>query len=1770
MKRKFTFLISAAIMLLAMMATTGTMWGQTRGEEVAYTLDGTQTGGSNGYATESEITQDNVTWMVTGNTTMNPWRIGGKNLKNVDRPAYSTSAFSDDITKVVVTNGTATATVNAMTLIVSSNSNFSEPTSTISGSWAASSTTTFTKPDGADWSNKYFKLLYNVTAGNSNQYAQLVKIELYKEVSGNTPSISAEDVELAFDATGGDIEYTINNPVTGGELTAEVTFGDWLDNLQVGETVTFNCDPNQAAAARNATVTLTYTYSAKETVTKNVTVTQAGNPDAPGTQNNPYTVAQARAAIDAGTGTQGVYATGIISQVDSYNSNYFSITYWISSDGTTASDQLEVYSGKGLDNTNFSSINDVEVGATVVVYGTLKKYGEVYEFDKNNYLTSYTAPTHDVEAPTFSPAAGTYAEAQTVTMSCTTDGAAIHYTTDGTEPDGNSNVYTTGIEVSETTTFKAKAIKGNDASNVVTATYHICSAENPYTVAQALAFLEYPTSTIWVHGIVSTAPTQDPTSSGQLTYYISADGTATNQLQVYKGKGLNEANFTAQDDIQVGDIVTIYGNVVIYNNTKEFAQNNYLVSFERPVVPSISADNVNIEYSDEEGEIVYTINNPVEGGVLTADTEADWLILDDVDETVPFYCDVNTTTTALTAIVTLTYTYNTDQTVTKDVTVTQGAAPSPKIAVASTLIEVDHNEHSNTLNVTYTMINLTNAPTVFLCDSEGTAASYDWFEAEINSDKNVYYIIGANDGEARTAYFKVKGKDLNNNDVYSDIVTVYQAAHVVDYAALPFNWAGGASADFLALAGCSASALSSDYAAGNAPYLIKFDANGKYLQVKTDSRPELVTIGVKMIGGGNTSTITVKASVDGETFDDGEALTISGSQNDIVNLETTRSFGSDVRYIKMVFTKGSNVGVGPISITKYVPTYAINLNQPQQGQGTIASDKAEAVEGETVTLTATPNTGYAFDSWTVLDGEAQEVTVTNNAFVMPASDVTVEATFTALPQYDITIPAAIEDYIMVDATGNKAYAGETVTISIVDTPADKVLSTLTVTGGTSGDEIEISPEVSASVDEYTFEMPAENVTINATFGDAPKYTITFYVNGIQDGTLTIDNITPGNSVNLPASSTLTPTGFSLVGWATEGSTVAVANPYTPANSMALYALLQNENAQTTYSYVKVTEPLTDWSGDYLIVYTTGNLAFDGSLETLDASSNTIAVTITDNSIAANATTDASKFTIASCTGGYSIQSASGYYIGQTGNSNGMAVDDETVYVNSISIDDGNATITSADAYMRYNSNSGQERFRYFKSATYSSQKAIQLYKRTANDVPSFNTITEVSGTTTIGDDIPATTCVIVEDGAVLTFNGENQGTAANFIIEDGGQVIVNNAGIQATFKKSVSHGASKDAANWYTISSPVNNIAPGAVTNLIQDPATNYDLYLYDEASAKWLNQKKAANSALFTTLTNGRGYLYWNAGGDELAFAGTLNSGKIEVPVTVGESNIAGWNLIGNPYSHNIYKGTGTAILNSIAEGYVLTTGFYTLSNDGTWTAGTDNTTAIKPGQGILVKATTAGTITMTNTTASSAKSNNEFIKFIVANSNFEDVTYALFEKEKGLPKIDHRNADAPMVYIPQNGINYAIATMGDDTEMFNLNFKAMTTGQYTLRVDTKGNYSYLHIYDKMTNEDVDMLLEGEYSFIGSPRDNENRFIVRLNYNANIDELTTSDIFAYQSGDDIIVNGKGELQVFDVNGRMVMNTVINGKQTVNVPTTGLYIFRMIGESVKTQKIVVR
>ncbi|MBO7192723.1 MAG: chitobiase/beta-hexosaminidase C-terminal domain-containing protein [Bacteroidaceae bacterium] len=150
----------------------------------------------------------------------------------------------------------------------------------------------------------------------------------------------------------------------------------------------------------------------------------------------------------------------------------------------------------------------------------------------------------------------------------------------------------------------------------------------------------------------------------------------------------------------------------------------------------------------------------------------------------------------------------------------------------------------------------------------------------------------------------------------------------------------------------------------------------------------------------------------------------------------------------------------------------------------------------------------------------------------------------------------------------------------------------------------------------------------------------------------------------------------------------------------------------TYVYQKVTSAPSDWSGDYLIVYEDGNVAFNGGLSKLDATSNTITVAISNNKIAADATTNAAKFTIAKSGDSYTIKNVGGYYIGATSNANTLSASFSEM-TNTISWEDGSPKIVAQKgAVLRYNATSGQTRFRYFKSGTYKNQKAIALYKYT--------------------------------------------------------------------------------------------------------------------------------------------------------------------------------------------------------------------------------------------------------------------------------------------------------------------------------------------------------------------------------------------------------------------------------------------------------------------------
>jgi hypothetical protein len=139
-------------------------------------------GTDNGYANSEDITIGGITWNVTGNSTLVPWRIGGKSLTEVDRAIYSKTAMNYNIGKIEITHGNASnITVNSMTVVVASDADFANVVSELTPTFAANSTVTVEKPVGANWSNCYYKIIYNVSVtGSSNRFIEFAKAEFFE------------------------------------------------------------------------------------------------------------------------------------------------------------------------------------------------------------------------------------------------------------------------------------------------------------------------------------------------------------------------------------------------------------------------------------------------------------------------------------------------------------------------------------------------------------------------------------------------------------------------------------------------------------------------------------------------------------------------------------------------------------------------------------------------------------------------------------------------------------------------------------------------------------------------------------------------------------------------------------------------------------------------------------------------------------------------------------------------------------------------------------------------------------------------------------------------------------------------------------------------------------------------------------------------------------------------------------------------------------------------------------------------------------------------------------------------------------------------------------------------------------------------------------------------------------------------------------------------------------------------------------------------------
>ena len=475
---------------------------------------------------------------------------------------------------------------------------------------------------------------------------------------------------------------------------------------------------------------------------------------------------------------------------------------------------------------------------------------------------------------------------------------------------------------------------GNSQYNEGSASYTIQigtphgTQDNPYTVAEARAAIDAGTGVegVYATGTVSKIVTPYNSQYGNITYDISADGTTTgDQLRVYRGKSYNGANFTSEDDIQVGDVVVIYGKLIKYNDIYEFAENNQLFKLYR-------------------------------------------------------------------------------------------------ITVNTTSIDVPAEESDGTIDVTFTNVDPELAEIVFY-DADGTTVTTcDWIAAEINGN-NIEYLVDENEGEARTAYFKVHGLADNENDVYSELITITQAApiapgeeYVIDFESDATSYVKWVFTNIV-----SNYTNSGVTAHGGSKYGSTAGKESGSIQTKEKvATPQNLTCYVsKQTTNTTESTWYIQVSEDGSSW-----TNVSSTSATDMTKGTWKEFTADLSnytnvYVRVYYSGSTAIRLIDdlnLSTQAVAPQpYKVTITQPENGEifvfynddnFTPIEDGGQVLSGSEVLVSVSANEGYQIESVTVTDGAGQTVTTTEVegeegaawTFIMPKSDVTIACTVTEIPE----------------------------------------------------------------------------------------------------------------------------------------------------------------------------------------------------------------------------------------------------------------------------------------------------------------------------------------------------------------------------------------------------------------------------------------------------------------------------------------------------------------------------------------------------------------------------------------------------------------------------------------------------------------------------------------------------------------------------------------------------------------------------------------------------
>ena len=753
MKGKFTKIMAALALLVGLTIPMG-MWGQTRAEEVYSTcLFGSSynSQGVSSYTATWTTTNNGFTWtIVNGNNNNNGWNVvkfGRKGNASVGQ-ITTAAAYSEAITKVALTIDAITASnINSIKLYSGTSST---SITTLEGEFSKSTGTqivTITNPAAG----KYYDIKFDCASGSSNGLVSVSKVEYYYNNSSSvaTPTFSpaagtytqAQNVSISCATEGAMIYYTTdgNDPTTSSNVYA--------NPISVGSNMTIKAMAVKSGFDNSAVATAEYAF---------ITLEHAG------TLEDPYTVADAHTAIDANAGIQNVYATGIVSNIETaWSSQYNNITFnFVDEEGDD--DFLQAFrcvSGTGVD------ASTVAVGDIVVVYGNLTKYGSTYEFGQGCQLVSLT-PTTEPSIAVTPTDVNISAEGATGALTVTCENIddsyeiGVRFYSDPQTPATDPAIYEDWFEI----------VPAGGSSN----DFHYEAYSNEGDARTA-----YLT-------ICAFAANGEMLTESQLVTFNQAAYVAPTYAELPFSFNGGKADIEDTDGLSQEGLGTDYAE-----NTNPTTK----LKFDG------TGDWLLLQFNERPGTLTFDIKgNSFSGGTFKVQTSADGVSYSDLETYTTFgnnetFEEVFDNLGENVRYIKWIYTEKVSGNVgLGNITLAEYVAPQPSITVTPTEVNISAEGTTGALTVTCENIDDTYEIGVrFYADPQTPAtdpAIYeDWFEivpaGGLSND--FHYEAFPNEGDARTAYLTICAFATNGEMLTeSQLVTITQAAPVVPPT--PGNW----------------------------------------------------------------------------------------------------------------------------------------------------------------------------------------------------------------------------------------------------------------------------------------------------------------------------------------------------------------------------------------------------------------------------------------------------------------------------------------------------------------------------------------------------------------------------------------------------------------------------------------------------------------------------------------------------------------------------------------------------------------------------------------------------------------------------------------------------------------------------------------------------------------------------------------------------------------------------------------------------------------------